>query len=335
MITAPRRLRFFASSLLLGLAATALAGPNDYPKDERPFLERREQGWFWYEEMQEPVEEPEPAEPPPPETAKAPEPSEEPQEPAAPPGPPPLSTAWLQENMPKYLNRAMDDPTPENIRAYEILKKIAVDKATVYATQASLIIPGDPLLDENRRRAISSFGAKAHDAAAAEASELAIKKIAETAGLFFFFRSDCPFCHTIAPIVKILEDKSGVSVIPISIDGKAMPNGLFQDHLTDNGQATKLSVTTVPTLFLVAPDGRIARVGEGVMSLTKIKRQMIQTAYREGILPEADYNATKPYNADIPYLSEIVDATNLDTIHQDDDGLIPSQKIIELVEGQY
>lgn len=297
-------------------------GYGDYAPDDTPFFERSEQGWFWYENMLDEQEE-EPAETPP----------EPPTTAQAPPGPPPFSTEWLNEEMPKYLRQAMDDPTPENIRAYEILKKIALDKATVYAETAALLIPGDPLLDENRRRAINSFGAKAHDVAAAKASEAAIGKIAETAGLFFFFRSDCPFCHTIAPIIKMLEEQSDVSVIPISVDGRGMPGGLYPDFLTDAGQSAKLGVTMVPALFLVAPDGRIASVGEGIMSLTKIKRQMIQTAYREGILAEADYKATRPYNAQVPYLTEVIKTPEIADLEKGESGLIPSRDIIELIES--
>ena len=51
--------------------------------------------------------------------------------------------------------------------------------------------------------------------------------------LFFFFRSDCPYCHAFAPTLEAFQARQGIRVVAISVDGGAMPG--FPDARRDNG----------------------------------------------------------------------------------------------------
>jgi thiol-disulfide isomerase/thioredoxin len=41
--------------------------------------------------------------------------------------------------------------------------------------------------------------------------------------LFFFFRSDCPYCHAFAPTLEAFQARHGIQVVAISVDGGPMP----------------------------------------------------------------------------------------------------------------
>ena len=40
--------------------------------------------------------------------------------------------------------------------------------------------------------------------------------------LFFFFRSDCPYCHAFAPTLEAFQTRHGIRVVAISVDGAAI-----------------------------------------------------------------------------------------------------------------
>ena len=95
-----------------------------------PFYADKARGWFWHEQMEEEAPPPKPQMPPPP----APAPQEKPKEPeppkvAAPPEPAPFSVDWFQKNLKQLRNKAIDDPTPENVTAMLAAERVMRDKA--------------------------------------------------------------------------------------------------------------------------------------------------------------------------------------------------------------
>ena len=69
----------------------------------------------------------------------------------------PFSAKWLQQNMPKLLERAIDSPNKENVEAYLYAQRVAMDKSQVYAESARRVVASDPFLDENNRVPLSTY----------------------------------------------------------------------------------------------------------------------------------------------------------------------------------
>ena len=87
--------------------------------------------------------------------------------------------------------------------------------------------------------------------------------------LFFFFRSDCPYCHAFAPTLEAFQARHGIRVVAISVDGGPMPG--FPYARRDNGIATTLKVTQVPAVYLAQPfTGKITPIGFGVLSESQL-----------------------------------------------------------------
>ncbi|SQC36707.1 type IV conjugative transfer system protein TraF [Klebsiella pneumoniae] len=53
-----------------------------------------------------------------------------------------------------------------------------------------------------------------------------LKSVAERVGIFFFYKSDDDYSDLQAPLIKMLEQGEGFSIIPVSMDGKPLPSGL-------------------------------------------------------------------------------------------------------------
>lgn len=247
-----------------------------------------ERGWFWYEE---PVtEEPEP------------EPEPEPQNIVAQPGPQtgptPLSAQWLRDNLEKYQIQAIDNPSPENIERYFYLQRVMLDKAQRFSEGMTRVVQFDPYLDQNTRRPLSSFGGAESSRIALKEKREVLTRIAQQAGIFFFFKSSCQHCEIQAPLLKNLQELYGFKVFPVSLDGQPLPNNLFGSFERDQGQAKKLGVVQTPAMFLGRPGTReVLLIAQSTMPKPQLEERIIEAAFEAGWIDQKEYQSTKGWNS--------------------------------------
>ena len=210
----------FMRALLSTLVCLSLLLPLQL--DAAGFYFREQEGWFWYE--REPELPPAPEAPPPTEPAAPPQP---PLAETAPEGPRTLSAEWLREHIGEYRDLAIDDPTPENVALYLYLQRVALDKSSRFAAATQRAVQLDPFLDEITQRPTATFAANLTNRQAGDQRDAALARIAERAGVLFFFRSDCPYCEAQAPLLKLLENRFGFSMLAVSLDGAPLPGGEF------------------------------------------------------------------------------------------------------------
>jgi len=106
-----------------------------------------------------------------------------------------------------------------------------------------------------------------------EAQEQTLAELSRDYGLMFFFRSDCPYCHQQAPVLRLLERNYGLPVMGVSMDGGTLPQ--FPDARRDNGISMTVSngqgIQMVPALFLVHRETRQAvPIGSGALAIDEI-----------------------------------------------------------------
>jgi conjugal transfer pilus assembly protein TraF len=259
------------------------------PSQSSRFFDRHEEGWFWYAEPEPPPAEEEPAPLPPP-TEPAPAVTPAPEKPS---GPAPLSTAWLREHLPKVLDRALDEPTNENVSLYFHLQRVAVDKANAFSDRMERVVLGDPVLDENARRPTATFAANKMNEVAGNQSDAMLAEIAKSVGIWFFYRSDCPYCHQQVAVLKALERLYGFRVLAISMDGLPLPGGAYPQFQVNQGQAAQLGVQTVPALFLIRPPQDIQPISQGAVALDDLQRRLLITTVRAGWISEEAFARTR------------------------------------------
>jgi conjugal transfer pilus assembly protein TraF len=279
-------------ALLTALVCLSLALPPPLPA--AGFYFRAQEGWFWYEREPEPVARPEPA---------VPQPSAAPAEPAlsetTPAGPQPLSAQWLRERLGAYRDVAIDDPTPENVALYLYLQRVALDKSSRFAAATQRAVQRDPFLDEITQRPTATFAANLTNRQAGEHRDRVLRRLAEQAGVVFFFRSDCPYCEAQAPLLRQLEARYGFSVLPVSLDGAPLPGGAFPRFRQDRGQAQALGVVSTPALFLARPPDAMVPLAQGLLSLAQLQERLVIAAVQAGWISEGEYTGTRPVTADL------------------------------------
>lgn len=249
-----------------------------------PFYADKARGWFWHEQMEEEAPPPKPQMPPPP----APAPQEKPKEPeppkvAAPPEPAPFSVDWFQKNLKQLRNKAIDDPTPENVTAMLAAERVMRDKATALSAAAQQVMKTTPWLDENARAPATTFGVNASKQMVSDNTARWGKLLGKQTAIWFFFRSDCPYCKAEIPVLKFLERTYGFTIMPISLDGKIIPG--FDPRWVvrnDKGQAESLNVSVTPTLFIARPPRDVAPLAYGLTSADEIIARTIDVASSQG-----------------------------------------------------
>lgn len=273
----------------LWLALPLALGADMTSAPEPLFFLDKERGWFWREIQAEPktltARTEKPSTPNPPPTQGSPK--------SSPKEPLPLSAAWFRKNLEGYRDLAIDDPSSENVAAYYYLQRVMMDKAHRFTDVARQVVMSDPLLDENQRRPIATFAANETNRLAGIATEQVLTSVARQAGILFFFRSDCPYCHIQAPLLAVLEKRFGFKVYAVSLDGKAMPGDLYLDFHADRGQANLLGVVSTPAMFLMKPPDELLPLSQGALSLDDLSGRILSSAHESGWIDDAVFDATR------------------------------------------
>lgn len=227
-------------------------------------------GWLWY---RDPSVAPKPKPPTPPKARPA--------QGAGTAGPATWSTAWIRATLPRLLDQAVQNPTPDNVRAYLALQKLSVNRAQNYAEMAKMVTQSDASLDENTRYPSASAAAQATTERAQQGLVSGLQALSKSAGLFFFFRSDCPYCHRDLSVLRTLQLMTGIKIIAVSLDGAGIDDSLFPRYLIDNGQAARLGIRATPAFFLVRPPNMsdVVEIGQGYLSLDELETRIIEQAY--------------------------------------------------------
>ena len=226
---------------------------------ERYWAER-ERGWFWYQL-------------PPLERREKPQGTPVPAAPARPTEL--IEFDALQKRVEELRNIAIIRPTERNIRNYLAVQAEVIDKASVFADVAQRVIWANPDFDYTvTGRPVNAKALEVFDRDQIIVRESTATALAKDHALFFFFRSDCPYCHQFGPYLKDFEAKFGLTVVPISVDGGPLLPA-FPNPRIDNGIARTLDVREVPALFLVEPaSGRIVPIGYGVLSESELLERL-------------------------------------------------------------
>lgn len=216
-----------------------------------------QRGWHFYEDPElDPAEEPLP---------KA-EPLN-----AEPPKPPEIvQFERLQKQLEETRNVAIINPTEPNVRRYMELEARIVNQASRFADVAQQVAWATPELDPTLHgRPVNAKALEIFEQDQLQTRSRAIAALAKDHVLFFFFRSDCPYCHAFAPTLEAFQTRHGLTIVPISMDGGGIPG--FPSPRRDNGIARTLNVTQVPAVFLAQPfTGKIAPIGFGVLSESQL-----------------------------------------------------------------
>lgn len=190
----------------------------------------------------------------------------------------------LKEDAERKRALAIVKPTPENLKSYIVAQEALMDRASVFSDVWRRVIWANPNLNYQLRNPSNNSAIQVSESQRTKKEAETLSSLTREWGIFFFFRSDCPYCHRMAPTLKFLSEQYGIAVFPISLDGGGLPE--FPNPSRDNGMAASIGASVVPLVVLGnIKDRRLLPIGSGVLSAQEIvERIYILTQTRPGEL---------------------------------------------------
>lgn len=271
--------------LLLALGMSTVLAVSSAQGGAAPYWRDAWRGWHFYEDPALGEKPPAPVVPPQPttkpKTARAPELE---------------AFERLQKTLEEYRNVAIMRPTEVNVRRYMELEAKVVSQASTFADVARRVAWATPELDPTLQgRPVNAKALEVFEETQRTERSRTVAGLGKDHVLFFFYRSDCPYCHAFAPVLEAFQNRHGIQVVAISIDGGPMPG--FPSARHDNGIANALQVSQVPAVFLAQPfTGQITPIGFGVLSESQLLERIAIVSSPEGIamLPSATRQLAVP-----------------------------------------
>lgn len=190
----------------------------------------------------------------------------------------------IRKTVKRALDQAIIDPTPENVERYTALENQVSERSNQFANVRQKVLLNHPELNYSISHPTNNVALQVYHENESKQKNTALEEFAKHSGLFFFYRSTCPYCQRFAPILKNFAEMHHIEVIPITMDGISLPE--FPHSKIDSGQAAQFNVTVEPSLYAVDPKTHKAfPVAFGLTSETELLNNIynIMTHYQEGV----------------------------------------------------
>lgn len=252
-------------------AGAAAAAAEDDAIIETPYWTRAKEGWFWQKDPP-PAPKVVPVKPPAAPEAKASAPmTDEDRDLAA--------LADFKARLERALNAATQNPSETNVTRFLELWAQARHRASVFGDTAQALAVRMPWIDStmNGGRPSQPTAMRAFDSIQMQDRDQLLREMAQTHGLYFFFRRNCAYCHVQAPMLKQFQEKYGFTVYAVSLDGGGLAE--FPNAVRDNGLADRVADAmgvpsqhfVVPAVVLAKPSTReVVPVGFGAMTMDEM-----------------------------------------------------------------
>lgn len=223
------------------------------PAKAENYYEQHAIGWHWYDD---------------PKTEESSQPIEQ--------NPVQQMTA-VKQALEHALDQAVLNPTSQNVKNYIVLQNQMSNRASVFSRIWQSVLLQNPSLDYSIQHPTSQVGREVYLDQERLKEDAAIYQLSKHSGLFFFYRSTCPYCVRFAPIVKDFSKRYGIAVVPITTDGIVLP--VFPDSRIDQGQAEQFHVTAEPALFTVNPyTHKAIPVSYGLTTEDQLRSRILEIA---------------------------------------------------------
>ena len=175
------------------------------------------------------------------------------------------------------LNKATLHPTEKNIANYVMWQNFWTEKASDFTQNWRKMLLNRPSLDYSIAHPHENNAAKIEATLLNQAQDKAIKKMAQSYGLFFFYEGNSEVSRKLAPIIAQFAKSKNFSLIPISVDGERLE--VLPNSKIDSGQARKLGIHFFPVLMLVNPKTKqIKPVNYGFITLDELSYRLLNVA---------------------------------------------------------
>lgn len=148
-------------------------------------------------------------------------------------------------------NVLIANPTKENAKVLITLLNQLGDRGEEVVSAWEKAILENPDINYSLKYPTNNVALRVFQEQESKLKDKYLQLFSQKMGLFFFYRSNCPYCHRFAPILRSFAERYGITVIAITLDGGLLPE--FPNSKVDSGQAKQFNITKFPSVFAVNP----------------------------------------------------------------------------------
>lgn len=182
----------------------------------------------------------------------------------------------MQQELESKKVRAIIDPTSEHVRDYMTYQQKMLEKASTFSDVWARVLWENPYLDYTLKVPTNTMAKHKWIDEKRNNIVKSLKSLNERYGLFFVYRSTCPYCHKYSPVIKNFGEEYGVDIVAISADGLTI-KGWENNTITDIAAIGKLGIEikAVPaTILYDSQEEKVMSVGFGILSRTDLENRI-------------------------------------------------------------
>ncbi|HJT22636.1 MAG TPA: conjugal transfer protein TraF [Nitrospira sp.] len=185
-----------------------------------------------------------------------------------------LPAAWLKVLLTAKREAALDQQTESNLLAYLRVHKETFNRSQRFTDMWQTVVWTHPELDFTAGNPSSIVGHEIYAEQKKVEEEQLLTSMRDRMGLFFFYTSTCPFCQKQSQLLKVFADTYGISVKPVTRDGRSLVE--WPDSEMDNGMGDQIGVNKVPVIYMAIPEEQfLVPIGAGVLTVQELHDRMV------------------------------------------------------------
>jgi conjugal transfer pilus assembly protein TraF len=185
-----------------------------------------------------------------------------------------LPAAWLKALLTAKREAALDQQTESNLLAYLQVHKETFNRSQRFTDMWQTVVWTHPELDFTAGNPSSIVGHEIYAEHKKAEEEQLLESMRDRMGLFFFYTSTCPFCQKQSQLLKVFADTYGISVKPVTRDGRSLVE--WPNSELDNGMGEQIGVNKVPVIYMAIPEEQfLVPIGAGVLTVQELHDRMV------------------------------------------------------------
>ena len=182
----------------------------------------------------------------------------------------------VQKEMQVRQARFTLEPTVENTRAFLDYQRLMFKNGSEASEAMKTVLIKYPYLDSRLENPINQQAIQIQTLESKAANDLKIKEFAQNFKLYYFFKSNCPYCQAFQPVLEKLGKVYGFKIEAIGHEGNKLENTDSISTRIDNTLASKLNITTYPTIIAYNNQNNIyLPISRGFLPLEDLKLNIL------------------------------------------------------------
>jgi len=209
----------------------------------------------------------------------------------------PMSVEWFAKNYEVIRNRAVDNPSPTNLRAELYAQRVMMDKSEVFTRKRLQVQQSDPNLQEGDRLPLFGATSLAMMYHQKDLKDQALKEMYSSSGLMVFYDENCKYCRQSITLINHLSMRFKGLDIRVYAKNTAKPDvvqGLLPTIKVYPDDLLKISddlgITNWPSYVLVTPDESFSLISKGLVSQQTLDDRVLIAGFEHGILGKEWYD---------------------------------------------